>query len=256
MLRTLLIDDEKPCLNRLKILLAHYCSTTVDVVGECQTVDAALDAIDALKPDLIFLDVHLADKTGFDLLGGVALINFDVVFSTAHDEYALRAFQADAVDYLLKPIDSEKLIKAVGKVLARSPKDRTEHHNQLSQAVDRQDRKITRIGIPTEKGRTYIDVASIVYCKSDGGYTKFFGAREKGRENLMGMASDSLKEFEIALNGSNFCRIHNSHLINLAYLKSYINGRGGQVEMTDGTVLDVSDQRKEEFKRRTQDGLF
>ncbi len=256
MLKTLLIDDEKPCLEKLDKLLKHYCPDTVRVVDHCLTVDAALKAIDEHQPELVFLDVRLGDKTGFDLLGGVPLINFDVVFSTAHDSYALRAFQADAVDYLLKPIDPDKLVRAIGKVLARSPKDRTEHHHQLTQAVDRSDRKVGRISIPAEKGRIYIDVRDIVYCQSHKGCVNLFGVKDKDGTNLLGKIAHSLDDFEDSLRDANFYRIHDANLINLAYLKSYMNGRGGQVEMTDGTVLDVSASCKTEFKKRTQSGLF
>src|SRR5206468_1874113 len=104
------------------------------------------------------------------------------------------------IDYLLKPVDADKLVKAVGKVHARSPQDRAEHHHQLTRAVSGQERPIQRIGLPTSKGRLFIAVADIVYCQSDGGYTKFFGKKEKGQITLLGMASDSLNEFEKSLN--------------------------------------------------------
>ncbi len=256
MLKTILIDDENLCLNRLKIMLAHYCPTSITVVGECQTVESALTAIETYSPDLIFLDVQLGSKTGFDLLGGVTQINFDVIFSTAHDEYALRAFQADAVDYLLKPIDADKLKKAVGKVLARSPRDRIEHQSQLTQSVDNRDRQVKRIGLPVGSGLTFIEVEDIVYCTCDEGRIKFFGVREKGQTNLLGVDYNTLTNYEESLNKSGFCRIHDSCLINMAYLKSYINGRGGQAEMKDGTTLNVSNQRKAEFIRRIRSGIF
>ena len=255
-LKTLLIDDEKSCLDRLDRLLKHYCPKTIEVVGQCQTVDDAVQAIDRQRPDLVFLDVELGDRTGFDLLGEVPLIDFDVVFSTAHQSYAFQAFQADAVDYLLKPIDPDKLVKAVGKILARSPEDRTEHQHLLAQSVDNQERNIKRIGIPNVYGRRYIDVEDIVYCRSNGGYTEFYGPRiGPNQERLIDTASDSLKEFEKALTNSGFCRIHASHLINLAYLKTYTNGRGGEVLLTDGTRLMVSNQCKADFLQRTKAGI-
>ncbi len=256
MLNTILIDNERSALSRLQILLSHECADMINIVDQCRTVEAAIAAIDAHKPDLIFLDIQLGSQTGFDLLGGIAAINFDVIFVTAHDEFALRAFQADAVDYLLKPIDADKLKKAVSKVVARSLRDRSEHQNKLTEAVYNRDRPITKIGIPTSNGRLFINIQDIVYCKSDGGYTKFIGLVEKGRENLLGMATDSLSKFEEALKNSNFCRIHDSHIINMAYLKAYVNGRGGQVKLMDGTELNVSEGRKAEFKRRIQGDIF
>ncbi len=256
MLKTLLIDDEKPCLERLERLLSHYCPKTIQIVGRCQTVADALQAIEIHKPDLIFLDVELGDKTGFDLLSEVSLIDFDVIFSTAHKTYAFQAFEADAVDYLVKPIDHDKLVKAVSKVLARSPIDRAEYHNRLAQAVDNQERQIRRIGIPDVHGRTYIDTEDIYYCRSDLSGTDFYGKRKSAtEENRLATATNPLKDFEKALSSSNFCRIHASHLINLAYLKAYINGRGGEVLMTDGTRLIVSNTCKAEFVRRTKSGI-
>lgn len=258
MLKTLLIDDETACLTRLGLLLKHYCSATVEVVGQCQTVDDGLAAIDLQQPDLVFLDVELGHKTGFDLLGGVPLIHFDLVFCTAHDTYALRAFQADAVDYLLKPIDPDKLVRAVGKVLARSPKDRTEHHHQLTRTLAQQDRPISRIGIPDGQGLRYIDLDEVVCCESDGGYTHFYGKNKrtgKKSDNRLATASRPLKEFEEVLANSNFCRIHASCMINLAYLENYINGRGGEVWMADGTRLIVSNGYKPAFLRRIKPGI-
>ncbi|MBO0929808.1 LytR/AlgR family response regulator transcription factor [Fibrella aquatilis] len=271
MLRTLLIDDENPSLDKLEKLLAHYCSTTVQVVGRCQTVESALLAIDTQQPDLVFLDVHLGDRTGFDLLAGVPDITFDVVFSTAYDTYALRAFQANAVDYLLKPIDPDRLRKAVEKVQSRSVHDRTEYRQQIIQSVDNQQRRVGKVSIPVGSGRVYIAVGDIEYCQTDTerGCLNLYGLREKKMvenelglkeiklvDNVLGRLTHTLDEFEKSLNDPAFCRIHESRLINLTYLKEYINGRGGTVIMTDGTELIVSDRHKANFKRRTQLGSF
>jgi two-component system, LytTR family, response regulator len=251
-LRALLIDDEPASLNRLGILLGHYCPDIVEVVGECQTVEEAHLAIETHTPDLIFLDVQLGSKTGFDLLGGIPLITFDIIFSTASEHHALRAFQVDAVDYLTKPIDGDKLKKAVGKVLARSPQSRIEHHGRLTEAVEKQQHEIRRIGLPMSNGRTFVKLEDIYYFKSDRGYTRVFG--RKGE--LMGMASETLGDFQKALEDSRFYRIHDSHMINMEHVKSYINGRGGIAVLADGTELNVSEQRKAGFLHRLKSGRF
>lgn len=170
MLRTILIDDEKPCLERLSYWLQQRCADMVQIVGQYQTIGESLNAIEDLKPDLVFLDVELkldGDRICFDLLGGVRQIDFSVIFATAFEQYAMRAFEVDAIDYLKKPIDADKLVKAVRKVQDRSPLERTYHQQQVEQAVlDKASHKIGRIGIPMRNGRGFIHVNDIVTARA------------------------------------------------------------------------------------------
>ena len=247
MLKTIIVDDEQHCINRLgDLLLAHR--KVVQVTGSYQSYHQALDAIRNSGPDLIFLDVQLGDKTGFDLLKALESIDFDIVFTTAFDKYAVEAFRFSAVDYLLKPIDAEKLKGAIqrlqGKVSAKvlSKKIETLFYN-----LQQDENRSKRIAIPTAEGLTFIEVNDIVRCQSDVNYTNIFN--KNGQKITV---SRTLKQFEELLDNHNFFRVHKSHLINLSCIKKYNKGKGGTITMIDGPEIEVSMRRKDPFLQRLQ----
>ena len=246
MFKVIIIDDELHCIERLRNLLAVHCSELVQLSGSFQTIEDGITAIRSLHPDVVFLDVELNGKTGFDLLKECSAKDFEVVFTTAYDKYAVQAFRFSAIDYLLKPIDANDLKQAVDRLQKRAAGDQmikkfdTLFYN-IKNASDNQ----KRITVPTMQGLEFLQVSEIVRLESKVNYTSIF---LKDKQKII--VAKTLKEFEELLNDYNFYRVHNSHLINLNYIKSYKKGKGGIVVMTDQSEIEVSTRRKEEFLRR------
>lgn len=209
-------------------------------------VSDGIKAIKSLQPDLVFLDVQIHDETGFDLLGRIKEKNFEVIFTTAFDRFAVQAFKFSALDYLLKPVDPEDLSAAIKKI---KPSDNhsgfSEQINNLLFNIQSANRQIQRICVPVLNGMVFLNVNEIIRLKSDSNYTQFF---LKDGQKIM--VSRTLKEFDDLLSGNNFFRVHQSHLINLACIKQYTKGKGGYVTMTDGAEIEVSVRKKEEFLKK------
>jgi two-component system LytT family response regulator len=246
MIRTFIIDDEQHCIDRLKHLLDEHCSASVQLVDTFKSIDDGMTAIKKYQPELVFLDVQLHDKTGFDLLRQFDEINFDVIFTTAHEKYAVQAFKFSAIDYLLKPVDSDDLVQAVNKLQQKiSKEDVSKKFDALFHNLKNIQSNSKRITVPTMKGLEFLQVNDIIRCQSDINYTTIF---LKDKQKLM--VAKTLKEFEELLTEHNFYRIHNSHLINLSYIKSYNKGKGGTVTMCDNSEIEVSTRRKDDFLKR------
>jgi two-component system LytT family response regulator len=247
MLRALIVEDEPNSQELLKELVEQFCEE-VKVVAIAGNVAQALAALKEHTPDLLFLDIELPDGDGFQVLEKAENTEFDVIFTTAYDQYAIRAFKFSATDYLLKPVDIEELQEAVNRV-RENRKEAGQPAGGQIESLLRNIRNIQqpfkRIVLPTSNGFTVVDPEDILRCESDRNYTFIF--LTDGRRILV---SRTIKEYEEMLEDHNFFRIHQSHLINLKYLKNYTRGRGGYVELTDGSVLDVSARRKADFLRR------
>jgi two-component system LytT family response regulator len=249
MIRTLIIDDEQHCIDRLKRLIKEHCNSTVQLIDSCQSVENGIVAIKKFQPDLVFLDVQLGDKTGFELLQQLNEINFEVIFTTAHEKYAVQAFKFSAIDYLLKPVDEDDLKQAVNKLqLKVSKEELSKKFEALFHNIKNIQTGSKRITVPTVKGFEFVQVNDIVRCQSDINYTIIF-LKDKQKITV----AKTLKEFEELLSAHNFYRIHNSHLINLSYIKSYNKGKGGSIVMTDNTEVEVSTRRKEDFLKRLEE---
>lgn len=246
MIRAVYIDDELHCLERLSRLLLPYIADTIQLVGMAQSVDEGIDLIEREKPDLVFLDVQIHQQTGFDLLQQIRPVTFDVIFTTAFEQYAVQAFKFSAIDYLLKPVDPDDLRQALAKLAPKqSVISRLSQVDTLLYNLQQRQESAKRICISTSTGYTFVDVKDIIRCQSDINYTTIF-LNDKTKI----VASKTLKEFEEVLREADFFRVHNSHLINLSYLKSYHKGKGGSVIMIDNTEIDVSTRRKDEFLKR------
>ncbi len=246
MISAIIIDDEQHCINRLSSLLHDHCADTVQLAGTYSSVPEGLEALRHQQPDLVFLDVMIHEATGFDLLKQLPGIRSDVIFTTAFEKYAVQAFKFSAIDYLLKPIDPEDLLLAIGKLARKMEK------NELGGKLDVLFHNLKdlqgsskRIGIPTINGFTFLQVNDIIRCQSDINYTTLF-LKEKQKITV----AKTLKEFEELLGEYNFYRVHNSHLINLACIKNYNKGKGGFVLMTDNSEIEVSTRRKDEFLKK------
>jgi two-component system, LytTR family, response regulator len=228
-------------------LLVTHCMHSVQLSGAALSVDDGMKAITNAKPDVVFLDVQLNESTGFDLLKQLNEIRFEVIFTTAFEKYAVQAFKFSAIDYLLKPVDPEDLIQAVKKLEQKlSKEDMSQKLDVLFHNLKNISGVSKKISIPTISGLEFLDVSDIIRCQSDENYTNIF-LREKTRRITV---AKTLKEFEELLTEYNFFRVHNSHLINLAHIKSYHKGKGGSVFMADNSEIEVSTRRKEEFLKR------
>ena len=243
MIRAIIIDDEQHCIDRLSSLLIEKHRDTINLSATFSAIEEGLEAIIKLKPQLVFLDVQIHDKTGFDLLKQLSKIEFDIIFTTAYEKYAVQAIKFSAIDYLLKPVTPEDLDHAIKKSAAKitandtSAKLDTLFHNLKNiQGLSK------KICVPVVTGLVFLDISDIIRCESDVNYTTIF---LKDRQKLV--VAKTLKEFEEMLSDYNFFRVHNSHLINLACIKSYNKGKGGFVTLLDATSVEVSTRRKDDF---------
>ena len=244
MTNCIIVDDELKSRESLKILLEDFC-TNVTVKALCESVEDAMDAIQKHKPDVVFLDIQLQRETGFDLLTKVPQINFEVIFTTAYSEYAIKAFKFSAIDYLLKPIDIEELKRAVAKVEKRKDDTITSRLKELMNNLKSNSSENYKLALPTSDGLVFIKMLDIIYCEASSNYTDITLA--DGKKYVV---SRTLKEYEDLLEGYNFYRIHNSYLINLNAIKKYVRGDGGYVIMSDDKSLDVSKRKKDGFLSR------
>ena len=240
-MNVMIIEDEPNQLELLKGLIQTnhpecFILTTAD------STHGAVSAIKQYQPDLVFMDVKIKGGTSFDVLGQLPELDSGIVFTTSYEEYAIQAFRMAAIDYLLKPIDSEELASAIKK--AKNQKDLTDanHHLKLLLANHNSNREDAKIALPTQKGYVFIKPIDIIRCESDNTYTTFFLI---GGKQLL--VSKTLKTCEQMLERFPFCRVHNSSLINLKHIESYERGEGGIVHMVDGAAVAVSRRRKDHF---------
>jgi two-component system, LytTR family, response regulator len=245
MIRTVLVDDEPDCLDVLKQLLNKYCPE-VDIVGEADSVQAALQVIEMSLPDLLLLDIAINNETAFDLLNQINAVNFQVIFITAWDQHAIQAFRYSAVDYLLKPVDGNDLHKAIEKATQKAQQHNILNHLKILQNnIDALQLAQQKIAIPTMTGLTFVYLKDIMRFEAKGDCTTIHVSND---ERIV--STRSIKEYEDLLPGSFFYRVHNSHIINLNKVQKYHKGRGGQLYMEDGSCIEVAFRRREDFLKR------
>ncbi|NND52970.1 MAG: response regulator transcription factor [Flavobacteriaceae bacterium] len=241
-LTAILIDDEPMALDSMSRMLDKHCAN-VKVIGKTKSPEEAVQLIDALKPDLLFLDIAMPRMDGFALLNAITYKNSQVIFTTAYDEYALQAFKTSAADYLLKPIDVTELKKAVQKVDEQLQGDSTQNYiTDLFERLQQSKKNITSIGLPTMEGLDFVKIDNIIYCKSDGNYTQIY--LQDGQQLLV---TRKIKFMEEKLEKDQFVRVHNSYLVNLNYVKKYMKGRGGTLILSNGDSVPVSVRKKNDF---------
>jgi len=239
---TVIIEDEEKSVLVIKNLTQQF-AMDLQLMGTAGSVGQSVELIERESPQLIFLDVQIADGSGFDVLRKFSDRSFEVIFITAHNQYAVEAFRFAATDYLLKPIGIPEFIEAVeracGRIREKSGHQRIDVLLRHLLQEARQDRKVC---VPTSAGHEFIDLKDIVWCNSEGGYTFFHLA-----DNSKVISSRNLGSYEELLCANNFYRIHHTSIINLSYLKSYIKGKNPYVVMTNGTKLEISQRRKNDF---------
>ena len=242
-MKAIIIDDEKNGIEMLEYLLEKNCND-VEIVATFLNPKQAVKEIPILKPDVIFLDIDMPGMNGFELLQNLTPFNFQVVFTTAYNEYAIDAFKVNAVDYLLKPIETEELKDAVNKVakMMHNQNDMQPIENILAYIQAAQG--INKISIPTDDGVIFSLTESILYFKADGGYTEVYFTNGKKL-----FTSKLLGDYEDGIATKGFFRIHNSYIINLRHIEKFVKSDGGYVVMQDGTNITVSRRRKDDFMK-------
>jgi two-component system LytT family response regulator len=244
-IRTVLIDDE---IDSIKILqqLLKTCSPQVAVIGTAEGVETGEMLIRSTRPDLVFLDIEMMQGNAFDLLNRLQPIDFQVIFVTAFDNYAVRAFKYSAVDYLLKPLDMQELQAAVEKVSGKFEKENVlVRMKMLLDNIGNISVSEQKMAIPTPTGLTFVALSDIIRLQAKSSYTVIHMINKQ-----QVMTTRTIKDYEDILPQHIFYRIHNSHIINLNKIRKYQKGRGGTVIMEDNTHIEVATRRREEFMDR------
>ena len=237
-IKAIVVDDEAKSRNTLIASIKKY-TPSIEVIADAASVVEALKKIKNLKPDLLFLDVQLPDGSGFDILELLPNFNFKIIFVSAYDKYAIHAFKFSAIDYLLKPVEPDMLVKAIEKTVKEDKLQSLE--GKLNVLLSNR-QKIEKIALPSSNGLELVKVDDIIYCQADSNYTIFHLIDQPKI-----LVSRSLKEYDDILSHQGFYRIHQSYLIKISYVKKYIKGEGGSVILENGKELDVSRRRKEGF---------
>lgn len=239
----LIVDDEAAARQLIRGYVEKFFPN-YSIFGEASNVVDAVNQIDSLKPDLVFLDIDLQLGTGFDVVKRASYQHFSVVFITAFDQYAIDAFRIAAVDYLIKPLRLQDLREALGRFEEKKETAQTDKSiiKVLIGNFEQSDHENKNIVLPTLNGFEIVRVSHIIRCESERNYTTFFLS-----SNTQIIVSKTMKDFEQILSGFGFFRLHQSHLVNLACVKKYFRGQGGEVEMSDGAIIPVSRSKKDEF---------
>ena len=250
MLKAIIIDDETSSRNALKQKLINHCAD-VTIIAECENGEEGLKNIEEKKPDIVFLDVEMPRMNGFTMLQQLHNRNFELIFITAYDHYAIRAIKFSALDYLVKPVEVDDLKTAVQKAVQKSLPAVAEKHSPGNERIDlllqnlmNEKKEHQRIAIPSMEGLQFISMDDIIYLEAQSNYTVIYL-----RDSYKLTVSKTLKDFEELLPPAVFIRIHHSHIINKNAVEKYIKGEGGQVVMKNGTTLDVARRKKEEFMK-------
>jgi two-component system LytT family response regulator len=241
LLKTILIDDELPSLQNLEQKITEFCPD-VKILASTQKPEEAIKLIELHRPDVIFLDIEMPRMNGFKMLEEINEKDFDIVFTTAYNLYAIDAVRISAFDYLVKPVAVKDLQNCVARLFKDQSKQTPEKLDVLRQNLSDSRSQSDKITISTNEGIEFIEIKEIMRIESSSNYSKIFF--KDGRSLLV---TKLLKDFEEILLPYRFYRIHNSHLINLSYIKKYVRGDGGQVVMQNDEVIDVARRKKEEF---------
>lgn len=240
--KTIIIDDEKGCRDSLVNLLNEF--KNIEIISVVDSIKEAQKAILELKPQLVFLDIEMPGGTGFELLNKISSIDFDIIFTTAYDQYAVKAIKYSALDYLLKPINVIELKESLERFSTKKH-DQELINNQFKTLLSNIGGETAqqKIAIPYGEGISFIKIADIIHFKSDGSYTYMYTVNDK-KPTLI---SKPIGEYQELLENESFFRIHRSHLINIQHVEKYIKGDGGYTVMSDGSKIEVSRRKKAEF---------
>lgn len=240
MVNAVLIDDDQSNLSALSEKLSRHCPE-VTICARCDNALDGKEAIERIQPDLVFLDIEMPVMNGFVMLQQLSYRDFELIFVTAYDHYAINAIRYSALDYLVKPVDVDELRSAITRAV--NNRKSSSAHLQLELLLEQINvKQLKRISVPTAEGLQFLNIDEIIYLEASNNYTTIFLA-----SNARHLVARTLKDFEDMLANTIFFRIHHSTLINLNYVEKYIRGEGGQVMMKNGKMLDVSKRKKPEF---------
>jgi two-component system, LytTR family, response regulator len=237
----IIIDDEAKGRMALREKISSYCPE-IQLLAEAANGKEGIDAIEKYHPRIVFLDIEMPGMSGFDMLNRLSAKNFHIIFTTAYNQYAIKAIKYAAFDYLLKPIDIEELKEAIGKIILMESDQTPQQLDLLRENLSHPKRKLNKLAIPTLDGLLFYNIEDIHFLEANSNYTNIIF--NNGSKSL---ASKTLKDFEELLPADIFFRPHHSYIINLNFIKRYIKGDGGQIEMQNGTYIEVSRRKKEEF---------
>lgn len=240
-LKAILVDDEHPSLENLEQKLAEFCPD-ITVIARAQKPEEAIQLIEKLQPDVIFLDIEMPRMNGFKMLEEIKEKNFDIIFITAYNHYAIDAIRISAFDYLVKPVAVKDLQNSVNRLVNTHRHQIPEKLDVLRQNLSNSRSQNDKITIVTNEGVDFYEIRQIIRIESSSNYSKIHF-----KDGKVLLVTKILKDFEEILTPYRFYRIHNSHLINLSYIKKYLRGDGGQVIMQNDEIIDVSRRKKEEF---------
>jgi two-component system, LytTR family, response regulator len=240
-LKAILVDDELSSLQNLHQKLKEFCPD-LQVIATTQKPEEAIQLIQQHKPDVLFLDIEMPRMNGFRMLEEIGELDFEIIFTTAYNHYAVDAIRMSAFDYLMKPIAIKDLQNAVERLAKQKQLQTKDKLSVLKNSLQNTKSQEEKIVIPTTEGLEFIAINTILHIESSSNYCKIYFVNGKTI-----LVTKLLKDFEDILLPYRFYRIHNSHLINLKYIEKYIKGDGGQVLLTNGTVLDIARRKKEEF---------
>lgn len=245
MIKAIIIDDEAHARESLTNVIHQYCQE-VTIVGTGENVTDALALINRFSPEIVFLDIDMPHGNGFTLFDQLKSPNFETIFTTAHEEYAIKAFRVAALDYLTKPIDFRQLQEAIARYRLKQKIELKEQRIELLlENLSNKPNEFNKLVLPDYEGYTMLKVADIIYCKADGSYTEIHLLNGK-----IVTTSKLLKSIEELLPSQTFYRIHKSYVVNLNLIKRYNKTEGHQVLMENNALLDVSDRNKKEFIAR------
>ena len=246
MIKAVIIDDEINAQNLLEKTLDKYFSNKFNVVAKCNSVDSGVLAIGKHEPELVFLHIQMPEKNGFELFRYFDVIKFEVIFTTAYNQFAIKAIKRSALDYLLKPINHLDLAEAVKKFERKNERDFAQRKlSLLLENLNVNDQNVSKIAFPTAEGFELIHTNQILYCKAESNYCSI-----KKIDGFTKMATKTLKYVEEILPPASFKRIHKSYVINLNYVVRY-NKANKEIELTNGEKLPVSFRKEEEFINAT-----
>ena len=241
MIKCVIIDDETNCLEMMEWLLKTYASS-IKIEAMCNSAEKGIEAINKFRPDVIFLDIEMPRMNGFDMLEQFDKLFFDVVFTTAYDQFAIKAFRYSALNYLLKPIDPDDLMETIRRLEDKKSVPSRDQIDLLLESVRNMKPTTPRIALTTNDGMIFVSTKDIIYCEAESNYTNVILLNGKKI-----MVSKVLKEVDEALAGPDFFRIHNSFLINLNHIKKFVRGDGGYVVMDNDMTIGISRSRRQEF---------
>lgn len=238
----LIVDDELQSRSLIRKLLSDHFPELV--TEEAESITTALEKINYFNPNLIFLDVQMRGETGFDLLDKTGKVSFGIIFTTAHSEFAVKAFRYSAMDYLMKPIDADEFKSAVERALQRIKSEQVSSSEQIEYLKQiRSEQKLPdKLTIPTAEGFLFVSINDILYCHAVSNYTEFHLT-----DKIKLLSSYTLGYYNELLAEHHFFRVHRSYLINLVHIKMYKRGDGGVVIMNNGDEIEVSRSNKEAF---------